>query len=82
MVFLAEIDVMPHPELLDPQGKATLQGLRQLGVAAARDVRIGKHIRLELEADSAEQARELAEEACRKLLVNPVMERFEIRIHA
>lgn len=81
MIFQAEIDIMPHDELLDPQGKATLHGLQQLGMTSVRNVRIGKHIRLELEAATADEARALAEDASRRLLANPVMENFSIRIH-
>ncbi|MCS6917255.1 MAG: phosphoribosylformylglycinamidine synthase subunit PurS [Chitinophagales bacterium] len=80
MIFQAEIDIMPHGELLDPQGKATLQGLRQLGMLAVQDVRIGKHIRLHIEAASEEEALQMAEAACQKLLANPVMESYAVRI--
>jgi phosphoribosylformylglycinamidine synthase len=69
---------MPLKELLDPQGKAVLGGLQNLGLTAVRDVRVGKHITLALEAASEEAARSAAEEACKKLLANPVMEFYEI----
>ena len=80
MNFVAEIKIMPLKELLDPQGKAVLGGLSNLGVPGVQDVRIGKHIQLNLEAASGEEARALAEEASRKLLANPVMEEFTISI--
>ena len=80
MNFVAEIKIMPLKELLDPQGKAVLGGLANLGIKGVNDVRIGKHIRLSLEASSAEEAKSLAEEASRKLLANPVMEEFTIVI--
>lgn len=71
---------MPLKELLDPQGKAVQGGLKNLGLGNIYDVRIGKHISLEIEADNEEAAKEIADEACRKLLANPVMENFEVKI--
>jgi phosphoribosylformylglycinamidine synthase len=79
--FIAEIKIMPLKELLDPQGKAVRSGLKNLGLTAVSDVRIGKHIQVSLTATDAEQAKELAEDACRKLLANPVMESFQLSIH-
>ncbi|GHA73726.1 phosphoribosylformylglycinamidine synthase subunit PurS [Pontibacter akesuensis] len=76
MKFVAEIDVMPRPELLDPQGKAVLLGLEHLGLDQVDDVRIGKHITLNLEAETEEIAREKVEKACNKLLANLIMESF------
>ena len=80
MNYTVEIKVMPHKELLDPQGKAVLGGLSNLGMQSVADVRIGKHIHLQVDAASAEEARAVAEEASRKLLSNPVMEYFEIEV--
>jgi len=80
MNFVAEIKIMPLKELLDPQGKAVLGGLANLGIKSVKDVRIGKHIQLNLEANSAEEARAIAQEASEKLLANPVMEEFTISI--
>ncbi|MBK9731453.1 MAG: phosphoribosylformylglycinamidine synthase subunit PurS [Chitinophagaceae bacterium] len=81
MTFTAEIKVMPLKELLDPQGKAVLHGLNNLGIKEMREVRIGKHIRLKIEATDAAEAKILAETACKKLLANPVMEYFEFEVH-
>lgn len=80
MNFVAEIKIMPLKELLDPQGKAVLGGLANLGIKSVNDVRIGKHIQLQIEADTKEEARAIAEEASKKLLANPVMEEFTIAI--
>ena len=80
MNFVAEIKIMPLKELLDPQGKAVLGGLANLGIKSVKDVRIGKHIQLNLEANSAEEARAIAQEASERLLANPVMEEFTISI--
>lgn len=78
MIFLAEIKIMPLKELLDPQGKAVMGGLSNLGLKSIKDVRIGKHIQLNIEASDAAEAKKIAEEASQKLLANPVMEEFTI----
>ena len=80
MIYTVQIKVMPLKELLDPQGKAVLGGLNNLGMNAIEDVRIGKHINLQVEAGSVDEAKSIAEEASKKLLANPVMENFEISI--
>jgi phosphoribosylformylglycinamidine synthase len=80
MKFRAEIDIMPLKEILDPQGKAVSLGLANLDIKNVLDVRVGKHISLQLEAASREEAVEKVETACKKLLANMIMEsyRFEI----
>jgi phosphoribosylformylglycinamidine synthase subunit PurS len=80
MNFVAEIKIMPLKELLDPQGKAVLGGLSNLGLKNIEDVRIGKHIQLNIEAADKEAAKKIAEEASQKLLANPVMEEFSVVI--
>ena len=80
MIFSAEVKVMPLKELLDPQGKAVSDGLKNLGLKNINDVRIGKHINLQIEAATKEEALALAEDAAKKLLANPVMEEYEIQI--
>ena len=77
MKFKAEIDIMPLKELLDPQGKAVKLGLKNLDIQQVDDVRVGKHITLQLEADSEEAANEKVETACKKLLANLIMESYE-----
>lgn len=81
MRFSIQVKVMPLKELLDPQGKAVMGGLGNLGLDGIRDVRIGKNITLEVEANSEEEAKKIAEDASRKLLANPVMEYFEISVN-
>ena len=81
MTFTVQIKVMPLKELLDPQGKAVVGGLRNLGLAGVEDVRVGKNITLQVNADSEEKAKQIAEEASKKLLANPVMEYFEISVN-
>ncbi len=81
MNYTVQIKVMPLKELLDPQGKAVMGGLQNLGLGGVEDVRVGKNITLQINAESAEQAKLLAEEASKKLLANPVMEYFEISVN-
>lgn len=81
MIYTAQIKVMPLKDLLDPQGKAVLGGLQNLGVAAVSDVRVGKHIDLQIDAATKEDALSIASEAAKKLLANPVMEMFEVSIN-
>ncbi|HEV8286292.1 MAG TPA: phosphoribosylformylglycinamidine synthase subunit PurS [Chitinophagaceae bacterium] len=81
MTYTVQIKVMPLKELLDPQGKAVMSGLQNLGLKNVEDVRIGKNITLQIDADSEERAKQIAEEASKKLLANPVMEYYEIETH-
>ena len=81
MTYTAEIKVMPLKELLDPQGKAILNGLRNLGVHEISEVRMGKHLQLKVDAGDITEAKSIVENACKKLLANPVMEYFEIVVH-
>ena len=81
MIYTAQVQVMPLKELLDPQGKAVMGGLANLGLHGIKDVRIGKNITLQIEAGTAEAAKEIAEAAAKKLLANQVMEMFEVVIN-
>ena len=78
--FQAEIDVMPKKEILDPQGKAVTGSMKNLGLAEIQNVRIGKHISLEIEADSAEKAYAKVDEACKNLLANLIMESYSFTL--
>jgi len=80
MKYLAEIDIMPLKELLDPQGKAVTAGMKNLGLTQISDVRIGKHIRLYVEAENEAEAHTIVDTACNKLLANQIMEESIIRI--
>jgi len=82
MIFFAEIDIMPHRELLDPQGKAVAGNLHHIPVTGVSDIRIGKHIQMQLEAEDEDAARDKARTACEKLLANPIMENFTIHIQS
>ena len=80
MKFRAEINIMPHKVLLDPQGKAVTGSMKNLGLPEIENVRIGKHITLEVEADSKEAATSKVDEACKKLLSNQIMESYEFEL--
>jgi phosphoribosylformylglycinamidine synthase subunit PurS len=68
---------MPRREILDPQGKASLLGLHNLGFEEVSGLRIGKRIELEVSADDEAHARARVEEACRKLLANTIIEQYQ-----
>lgn len=76
MKFIAKINVMPLKELLDPQGKTVANNLKNLEVHNVDNVRIGKHITLEVDAENAEAAAASVDTVCKKLLVNPVIEEY------
>jgi len=77
MKFIAEINVMPHKALLDPQGKAVGNSMPNLGLTTITSVRIGKHITMELNADNENAAKEMVDTACKKLLANLIMESYD-----
>ena len=72
--------VRPKEGILDPQGQAVEQSLRKLGFAVA-DARVGRVVDVEVEAPSAEEARERVEEMCSRLLANPLIESYEVEVH-
>ncbi|MCC6372502.1 MAG: phosphoribosylformylglycinamidine synthase subunit PurS [Bacteroidia bacterium] len=78
--FIADIDVMPLKALLDPQGKAVTGSMKNLHLSEIENVRIGKHITLEITADSETAAKAKVDEACKKLLCNQIMEFYEFKL--
>ena len=80
MKFIAEVNVMPLKEILDPQGKAVTGSMKNLGLPEIQNVRVGKHITLEIEAVNENIARQKVDEACRKLLANLIMESYEFKL--
>lgn len=80
--FIADIDVMPLKALLDPQGKAVTGSMKNLNLSEIENVRIGKHITLEISADNESAAKEKVEQACKKLLCNQIMEFYEFKLTA
>jgi phosphoribosylformylglycinamidine synthase PurS subunit len=81
MKFIAEINVMPLKALLDPKGKAVGQVMQQNGFKGISNIRIGKHLSIEVEAESESAANKLVENACHKVLINPIVEHFEFSLH-
>lgn len=78
--FSCEVYIRPRTDILDPQGDAVARALRDLGFAAASDVRIGRYIRLSVQAEGEQEARAKLDEMCAKLLANPVTEDYEVRV--
>ena len=74
------VDVMPKPEILDPQGKAVLGALPRLGFDGVTDVRQGKRFELEIEGELTEARRAEVEQMAETLLSNPVIEDYAIRV--
>ncbi len=80
MKFIAEIDVMPLKEILDPQGKAVSSSMKNLNLSEITNVRIGRHISLEVEATDKTIATEKVDTACKSLLANLIMERYTFEL--
>lgn len=76
----AQITVVLKPGLLDAQGKTVAHALQALGFTEVVDVRVGKHIELELANGSSKTAKQALERMCRKLLVNPVIETYRVDV--
>lgn len=76
--FRVAIQIVPRRGLLDPQGKAVSDALHSLGFAGVGDVRVGRHLVLDTDADSADAARASVQRMCEQLLANPVTEDFRI----
>ena len=75
-----DIIITLRESILDPKGKASHHALKNLGFKTVSDVRIGKYIQLEIDTDDPAKARDIAGQACEKLLANTVMENYEIHI--
>lgn len=80
MSYTVKVVIMPLKELLDPQGKAVKGGLDNLGLQNITDVRVGKNITLQVDAENADAAKAAGEEAAKKLLANAVMEYYEVTV--
>lgn len=74
------VDVMPKPEILDPQGKAVLGALPRLGFEGVTDVRQGKRFELEVEGELTEARLAEVEKMAETLLSNPVIEDYSVRV--
>ena len=76
--YRVAVHIVPRRGLLDPQGKAVSDALHTLGFAGVRDVRVGRHLIVETDADTPDAADRLVRSMCERLLANPVTEDFEI----
>lgn len=79
-MYKATVNVTLRKSILDPKGKAAHQALQNLGLKEIEQVRIGKLIKLDIDAESADRAKKIAEDACNQLLANEVMEDFSVTI--
>ena len=79
--YIANSDVMPLKALLDPQGKAVTGSMKNLGLPEIENVRIGKHITLEIEAGSKDIAHAKVDEACKKLKADTGKDVFAIHYY-
>jgi phosphoribosylformylglycinamidine synthase len=79
-MYLAKIIVTLRKSILDPQGKAVHHALQSLGLTNVEDVRMGKFIEVKINSTEQHLAERAAEEACKKLLANPVMEDYTFTV--
>jgi phosphoribosylformylglycinamidine synthase len=80
VLFTADITIMPHKELLDPQGKAVVNNLKHLDLTGVQDVRIGRHVVMHIEAATEAEARQKVERACQQLLANLIVETYTYQL--
>ncbi len=78
--YTAHVVVRLKPGVNDPQGATVATGLRDLGFNGIRDVRVGKIVDIEFVAEDASSARDRVQAMCRQLLINPVIESFEMEL--
>jgi phosphoribosylformylglycinamidine synthase subunit PurS len=76
--FRVSVHIVPRKGLLDPQGKAVTDALHALGFGDVDDTRIGRHLVIDVKADSAAAAESSVKAMCDKLLANPVTEDYQI----
>ncbi len=79
-MFTAEVKVALKPIVSDPQGLAVKHALENLGVSGIEDVRMGKIVKITLDAESKEKAVSTVEDMCRKLLANPIIEDYSFEV--
>jgi phosphoribosylformylglycinamidine synthase PurS subunit len=76
------VDVMPKPEILDPQGKAVHGALPRLGFEGVSDVRQGKRFELEVDGEVTDEVLADVARMAETVLSNPVIENFTVRVEA
>ena len=81
-MYKANIHITLRQSILDPQGKATQHALHNLGFDDVNKVRMGKFVEMWIEAKDEDAARTIADEACAKLMANPVMEDYSFTLES
>jgi phosphoribosylformylglycinamidine synthase len=79
-MYIAKILITLRKTILDPQGKAVEHSLKSLGYDNVIDTRIGKYVELKIDSNDESSAKMIADEACKKLLANSVMEDYSFEI--
>lgn len=80
MLYLAKIKITLRNGILDVQGKAVENALHSIEFPMISNVRIGKFVELEIEANDQPEALQLVDSACKKLIANPIIEDYEIEL--
>lgn len=80
MQFHCEVYIRPRADILDPQGDAVNAALKDLNFAGVSEVKVGKYLILTLEADDQAAAESQLDEMCQKLLANPIIEDYEMKV--
>jgi phosphoribosylformylglycinamidine synthase subunit PurS len=78
MRYRVSVHIVPRDGVLDPQGHAVAGALHSLGFEQVRDVRVGRHVVVDADAETPDAARDAVRVMCERLLANPVIEDFEI----
>lgn len=78
MKFLAEIIIEPKDGVLDPQGKASMKVVKRLGYDFVDDIKVGKHITIEMEVATQKIAEKIADELAYKIFANPILEKYKV----
>ncbi|GAB5551992.1 MAG: hypothetical protein Sapg2KO_15830 [Saprospiraceae bacterium] len=81
MKFTAEIQIIPLPEIFEPQGQTVLRHLEKLQIKGVNQMRIGKFVALELVAENESAAQETVEQICQKLLAHPLIETYNFQLN-
>jgi len=76
--YRVAVHIVPRKGVLDPQGKAVADALHALGFDTVRDVHVGRHLVLDVDAGAPDAAEQAVRAMCDKLLANPVTEDYEI----
>ena len=80
MTYTARVDITLKPGIADPQGQTIEKALPALGYSGVKNVRVGKLIEMEVEADTPDEAERRVNEMCERLLANPVIESYEVNV--